>query len=54
MVMGLAIGAVLGIWAYPSLEIARGGETRLWRVGKVVWGLALGLAGTAIGKAIFG
>jgi hypothetical protein len=54
MVPGLGLGAVLAMWAYPSLEIARGGETRLWRLGKVVYTLALGLVGTAIGKAIFG
>ncbi len=46
--------AVAGFWAYPALEVAPRGETRIWRLTKVMGGLALGLVATALGRVAFG
>jgi hypothetical protein len=36
-------GGLLGRWAYPSLEVAERGETRLWRSGRWLGGITASL-----------
>jgi hypothetical protein len=50
LVMGLGgaiavgVGLAIGKWAYPALEVAERGETRLWRVARGFGGVAVTLA----------
>jgi hypothetical protein len=44
MSLATVLGVTVGRWAYPSLEVAERGETRLWRVARWFGGTAAGLA----------
>ena len=50
--VGTALGLVVGRWAYPSLEVAEGGETRLWRVARWFGGIAASIAVAVIIKLV--
>ena len=45
-------GAAVGLWAYPSLEVAERGETRLWRVARWLGGIAVTLAVAVVIKLV--
>ena len=50
---GVLIGLLAWAWAYPSLEVAPQGDTRIWRMAKYLGAVLGGLIATAIGKALF-
>lgn len=51
--VGIFVGAVGGTWAYPSLEVAPGGQTNLRRTAKFVVPIVVTLVVTGIGKALY-
>lgn len=55
MLTSLVLGLAIGRWAYPALEVADRGETRLWRVARWFGGVAVSLAvGVLLKVAVHG
>lgn len=53
-VLGSIVGAVVGTWVWPSLEVAHIGHTNAWRAARVVGPIALAIALAGLSKQLFG
>jgi hypothetical protein len=53
-VVGFVGGFVVGTWAYPSIEVAPGGQSNLQRLLKAVTPVMVSLVLAGLGKALYG